>query len=181
MNDLPLQPPLRAPIRRPTWGFMFSHPAHVIALGFGSGLSPVAPGTVGTLWAWLAFLAMQPLLSELQWGLVLLTGTLVGWWACTLTARHMAVADPGAIVWDEVLGFWLVLWLVTPAGFWAQAWAFALFRLFDAVKVGPMAWADRVFKGTPGAVPGWRQGFGILLDDLAAALCTLIVIALWRQ
>ena len=70
---------------------------------------------------------------------------------------------------------WLVLWLVMPTGFTGQLVAFGLFRLFDAVKVGPMAWADRTFKGF-----GPRGGFGILLDDFAAALCTLLVIALWR-
>jgi len=91
----------------------------------------------------------------------------------------MAVADPGAIVWDEVLAFWLVLWLVTPAGFWAQSVAFGLFRFFDAAKPGPVAWADGLFKGRRGAPIGWAQGFGILFDDLVAALCTLVVIALW--
>ena len=105
---------------------------------------------------------------------------LVGWWACTETARHLAVADPGAIVWDEVLAFWIVLWLVTPAGFWAQAAAFGLFRYFDAAKPGPVAWADELFKPRRGAPIGWLQGLGILLDDLVAALCTLLVIALWR-
>ena len=58
----------------------------------------------------------------------------------------MAIADPGAIVWDEVVAFWLVLWLVTPAGLLAQLVAFALFRLFDAAKPGPVAWADQLFK-----------------------------------
>ncbi|MEY4564432.1 MAG: hypothetical protein RLZZ618_3709 [Pseudomonadota bacterium] len=185
MSDIPLQPPLQPPIqvaiRRPTWRFMFSHPAHVIALGFGSGLSRIAPGTVGTLWAWLAFLALQPYLGDLQWAIVLSVGTLVGWWACTVTARHMAVADPGAIVWDEVLAFWLILWLVMPTGFWGQLWAFALFRFFDAVKPGPVAWADGVFKAVRGQPIGWAQGFGILFDDFVAALCTLIVIAMWSR
>ena len=176
----PLQPLKPAPIRRPTLRFMFRHPAHVIALGFGSGLSPVAPGTVGTLWAWLAFMALRPVLTDLHWGLLLAVGTLVGWWACTVTARHMAVADPGSIVWDEVIAFWLVLWLVTPAGLWGQFGAFVLFRFFDAVKPGPVAWADGLFKGRTGAPVGWGQGFGILFDDLVAALCTLLVLALWR-
>jgi len=176
----PLQPLQPAPIRRPTLRFMFSHPAHVIALGFGSGLSPVAPGTVGTLWAWLAFIVMRPSLTDVHWALLLGIGTLVGWWACTVTARHMAVADPGAIVWDEILAFWLVLWLVTPAGLFGQAVAFGLFRFFDAVKPGPVAWADERFKGRRGEPPGWRQGWGILFDDFVAALCTLLVIALWR-
>ena len=120
-------------------------------------------------------------LSPAEWGLVLLVSFVVGVWACTLTARHMGTADPGAIVWDEVIGFWLVLWLVTPAGLWAQAVAFGLFRLFDAAKPGPVGWADRRFKLQPGEAIGWRQGFGILFDDLVAAGCTLVVIALWHR
>ncbi|CAN7609210.1 phosphatidylglycerophosphatase A family protein [Rhizobacter sp. LjRoot28] len=184
MNDIPVSPTLqplgRAPVRRPTWRFMFRHPAHVIALGFGSGLSPVAPGTVGTLWAWLAFIVLQPVLSDLHWAALIGLGTLVGWWACTVTARHMAVADPGSIVWDEVIAFWLVLWLVTPTSLWGQCVAFALFRFFDAVKPGPVAWADARFKLRRDGQIGWRQGFGILFDDLVAALCTLLVLAAWR-
>lgn len=170
-----MNPPLRPPVRRPDARFLLSHPAHFIALGFGSGLSPVAPGTAGTLWAWLAFLALQPWLSSLQMGLLLLASLGLGWWACAVTARHMQVADPGNIVWDEIVAFWLVLWLVLPAGFWGQLGAFALFRFFDAVKPGPVAWADRLFKGF-----GAKGGFGILFDDLVAAFCTLLAIALWR-
>jgi len=179
-STAPLQPLQPAPIRRPTLRFLFRHPAHVIALGFGSGLSPVAPGTVGTLWAWLAFVAMRPLLTDGHFALLLGGGTLAGWWACTVTARHMAVADPGAIVWDEVIAFWLVLWLAMPTGLWGQVAAFGLFRFFDAVKPGPVAWADGLFKGRAGQPVGWAQGFGILFDDLVAALCTLLVIAVWR-
>jgi phosphatidylglycerophosphatase A len=161
-----LNPPVAAAPRKPDGRFLRSSPAHAIALGFGSGLSPVAPGTAGTLWAWVAFL--------------LLGGFGIGWWACTVTARHLAVADPGAIVWDEILAFWLVLWLVTPASFSAQLVAFLLFRVFDAAKPGPVAWADLRFKGRRGQPIGWAQGFGILFDDLVAALCTLLVVALWR-
>jgi phosphatidylglycerophosphatase A len=162
------------------WRFLSSHPAHAIALGLGSGLSPIAPGTAGTLWAWTAFGLLQPYLSNVQSALLLVLSVVVGWWACTVTAQHMAVADPGAIVWDEILAFWLILWLITPANFWAQLVAFALFRFFDAVKPGPVGWADSLFKGQRGAPIGWAQGFGILLDDLVAALCTLLVIAFWR-
>ena len=176
----PLDPPVAPAPRQPTWRFLFTHPAHTIALGFGSGLSPKAPGTVGTLWAWVAFLVLQPRLSMPQWAILLVTSFVVGWWACTVAARHLAVADPGAIVWDEVLAFWLVLWLVMPAGFWAQLGAFALFRFFDAAKPGPVAWADALFKVHRGAPIGWAQGFGILFDDLVAALCTLLVISVWR-
>jgi phosphatidylglycerophosphatase A len=130
---------------------------------------------VGTLWAWAAFAVMQMYLSETQIGGVILVSLFVGWWACAVTAAHLRVLDPGAIVWDEVVAFWIILWLISPAGFWAQLVAFALFRFFDAVKPGPVAWADGLFHGF-----GWKGGFGIMLDDLVAAACTLLVIALWR-
>ncbi len=179
---MPDTPPTAA--RRPSPGFLLRHPAHCIALGFGSGLSPRAPGTVGTLWAWAAFVVLNPWLGAAQWGWVIAGGVLVGAWACTRTAQHLAVADPGSIVWDEIVAFWLVLWLVMPAGFWAQLAAFALFRYFDAAKPGPVGWADRRFKLRAGEAIGWRQGFGILFDDLVAAGCTLLAVAvgvtLWR-
>jgi phosphatidylglycerophosphatase A len=130
---------------------MLAHPAHFIALGFGSGLSPVAPGTAGTLWAWLAFLFLQHWLSSTQLGLLIAAAMLVGWWACTVTAQHMQVADSGHIVWDEIAAFWLVLWLVLPAGWVMQLAGF-----------GP------------------RGGFGIMFDDVLAAFCTLLVLALWK-
>lgn len=176
----PLNPPVPlAPRSKPGWRFMLSHPAHTVALGFGAGLSPVAPGTAGTLAAWIVFSLLQPI-APLPWSLVLVGSALLGGWACTVTARHLALADPGAIVWDEVLGFWLVLWLVTPSGFWAQCIAFVLFRFFDAAKPGPVAWADQLWKTKRTAPIGWAQGWGILFDDLVAALCTLLVIAVWR-
>jgi phosphatidylglycerophosphatase A len=156
--------------------FLMSHPAHFIALGAGSGLSRLAPGTVGTLWAWAVFLLLQIWLTPLQMGLLIAAFTLIGWWACTVTAQHMGVADPGAIVWDEVIAFWLVLWLITPATFWGQLVAFVLFRYFDIAKPGPVRWADNLFKGF-----GWRGGWGIIFDDLVAAFCTLLVIAIWRS
>jgi phosphatidylglycerophosphatase A len=175
-----LHPVVSSAARGASWRFMLSHPAHAVALGFGAGLSPKAPGTVGTLWAWLLFVLLQPVMDERRWAWLLAAALMLGWWACTMAARHMAVADPSAIVWDEIVAFWLVLWLVTPAGLWGQVWAFALFRFFDVAKPGPVAWADRFFKPAPGRTIGWRQGLGILLDDLVAALCTLLVIALWR-
>jgi len=153
------------------------HPLRLIALGFGSGLSPVAPGTAGTLLGWASYAALDRWLSPGAWLAVLPAGFLVGWWACTHTARALGTPDPGAIVWDEILAFWLILWLVMPAGLPAQVAAFALFRAFDAVKAGPVGWADACFKGERGRPPGWAQGFGILFDDLVAALCTLVVFA----
>lgn len=169
-------PAASTPFLRPTVAFMLAHPAHVLALGFGAGLAPAAPGTVGTLWAWLVFLLLAPLLGPAGMGWLILGACAIGWWACTRTARALGVSDPGAIVWDEVVAFWLVLWLVMPTGWLGQLVAFALFRFFDAAKPGPVAWADRRFKGF-----GWRGGFGILADDLVAAACTLLLIALWLR
>ncbi|WP_293189940.1 phosphatidylglycerophosphatase A [Ottowia sp.] len=156
---------------------MRAHPAHWVALGFGSGLSPVAPGTSGTLWAWLAWVVLGLWLTPAQQGWLLAAALPVSWWACTVTADHLRMADPGAIVADEIVAFWLVLWLLMPAGFWAQLAAFLLFRYFDAAKPGPVGWADRLLHGAR----GWRGGFGILLDDLVAAGCALLVIAVWHH
>ncbi len=174
--------PAPLPPRRPSVALLLSHPAHFIAFGAGSGLSPVAPGTVGTLWAWVSFLALQNAwgtgaAADLKWVWLLGLGLPVGWWACTHTARSLRVADPGSIVWDEIWAFWLVLWLVAPSGWLGQCIAFALFRYFDAAKPGPVGWADQLFKQQPGQGIGWAQGFGILFDDLVAALCTLMVMA----
>jgi phosphatidylglycerophosphatase A len=175
-----LHPPLAGAARRPGWRFLLGHPAHLIGLGFGSGLSRFAPGTAGTLWAWLVYLLVAPRLDDVAIGASIGVAALVGWWACTVTARHLDQSDPSAVVWDEVVAFWLVLWLVTPASLLAQAVAFVLFRAFDAAKPGPVAWADQRFKRRRGAPIGWAQGFGILLDDIVAAVCTLFVIAVWR-
>jgi phosphatidylglycerophosphatase A len=175
----PAPPGAAAP--RPTAAFLRAHPAHLIALGLGAGLSRLAPGTVGTLWAWVAFAVMQLWFTPATIGWVILASLPIGWWACSVTARHMGIADPGSIVWDEVVAFWIVLWLVTPAGLLAQVIAFALFRFFDAAKPQPVAWADALFKQRDAVTIGWwRAGFGILFDDLVAAFCTLLVIAAWR-
>lgn len=170
--------------RPATVQLLLSHPAHFIALGAGSGLSPVAPGTVGTLWAWLSFTVLQQWWgagphADVAWAILIGGGTLVGCWACAHTARSLRTTDPGSVVWDEVLGFWLVLWLITPTSFWGQLGAFALFRFFDAVKPGPVGWADGLFALKPGRSIGFAQGFGILFDDLVAALCTVVVCALF--
>ena len=166
-----------APLRPPGLRFLVAHPAHSLALGLGSGLSPRAPGTVGTLLAWALFvwvsLLWQP--SDLVWGLIIAAALLLGWWATALTLRHSAASDPGFVVIDEIVAFWLVLWLIAPASVWEQVLAFALFRFFDAAKPEPVAWADRVFKGG-----GWRGAWGVMFDDLVAAFCTLLVFALWR-
>lgn len=165
--------------------FMLRHPARWVALGFGSGLAPRAPGTVGTLWAWVAFLVLDRWLGPLQWAIVIALAFVLGLWACTLTARHLDRGDPGAVVWDEVVAFWIVLWLVMPTSFLLQLGAFALFRYFDAAKPGPVRWADQLFKRQRGERIALKHGFGILFDDLVAAGCTLLFIAvltrLWNS
>jgi phosphatidylglycerophosphatase A len=167
--------PRYTPPLHPDWRFLFSHPAHFIALGAGSGMSRLAPGTVGTLWAWAAFGVLQSWFSSAQIGWIIGATAIVSIWAGMRTAQHLQVMDPGSIVIDEIVAFWLILWLITPTTFWGQLGAFALFRYFDAAKPGPVGWVDRAFKGF-----GWKGGFGILLDDLVAAFCVLVVFALVR-
>lgn len=182
-DDTPWPAPPAVPSRlaapRPGLRFLFSHPAHVIALGFGSGLARWAPGTFGTAFAWLLWAWLLPPMHDAVAAGVILASTLVAWWAATRTAQHLAVADPSSVVCDEVVAFWLVLWLIGPAGWREQALAFVVFRLFDALKPGPVAWADRRWKARGGRI-GWAQGFGIVFDDVVAALCTLLVVAAWR-
>lgn len=165
---------------RPTAGYMLGHPARWIALGLGSGLAPRAPGTVGTLWAWVSFLVLEPWMTDEAWLLLIAASLLIGWWACTCTARELRLADPSCIVWDEVVAFWIILLMIGPTTIWEQGLAFAVFRFFDAVKPPPVGWADRLFKSRTGQAPGWLQGWGILFDDLVAAFCTLLLWALWR-
>ena len=178
--------------RRATWRFMGLHPLRLIALGFGSGLSPVAPGTAGTLAGWGLYLliARYAAPSHLAWAAILVAGFFIGWWACTHTARALATADPSPVVWDEIIAFWIILAIAVPSmpagmdesfGWLGQLVLFGLFRLFDAVKRGPVGWADSLFKPKPGRLPGWPQGFGIIFDDLVAAACALLVWfgALW--
>jgi len=163
------------PPHRPDWRFVFSHPAHFIALGAGSGLSHLAPGTVGTLWAWAAFGVLQSWFNSFELGVVIGCTALVSIWAGMRTAQHLHKPDPGCIVIDEIVAFWLILWLITPTSFWGELGAFVLFRYFDAAKPGPVRWADRSFKGF-----GWRGGFGILFDDLVASFCVLLIFAIIR-
>ena len=155
--------------------FLLSHPAHFMALGFGSGMSRIAPGTVATLWAWAVYLVFSIWLQPREIGVVIAISTLIGWWACTVTADHLLEKDPGAIVWDEIVAFWLIMWIWMPVGFGGQLAAFVIFRFFDISKPGPIRWADQYFKGW-----GYRGGWGILFDDVVAAVCTLLVLAIWR-
>ncbi len=122
---------------RPSASFMLRHPAHAIALGFGSGLSPKAPGTVGSLWGWASWLLIQNSLSVHAQAALILVALGIGCWACTLTARNMGVSDPGSIVWDEIVAMWLILFLITPSGFMTQLSAFLLFRFLMPPNLAP--------------------------------------------
>ena len=156
----------------PNRAFLFAHPAHFLALGFGSGLAPKAPGTAGTLAAfplyWL--LATHPF----YW-LWIAAFLVVGIWACEVTGRDLGVHDHGGMVWDEIAAFLMVLPFAPVAVLGAPlafALAFALFRLFDIWKPFPIGWLDA-------RIPG---GFGVMLDDVLAAaysiLC-LLAVAAW--
>lgn len=167
----PSYPPPPAPKRRASARFMFSHPLHLFSLGFGSGLSPVMPGTMGTLFAWASFAALDARLTVVQWAALIVVGFVAGIYVTGFTARKLGTDDPSPVVWDEIVAFWLVLLFVTPETFLGQFWAFVVFRFFDMVKPPPIRYFDRHVKG----------GFGIMLDDLIAAFFTLLVIALWRM
>lgn len=171
-----------APARGANVRFLLRHPAHFIALGAGSGLSPVAPGTAGTLWAWLCFDVLGPHVPARDWAWILLGGLAVGWWACTRAAQGLGTPDPSPVVWDEIIAFWLVLVVIAPSGFATQCAAFVLFRFFDAAKPGPVGWADRLYKAADSQTMsvGWREGWGIIFDDLVAAACALFCMALWK-
>lgn len=154
----------------PDLRFLFSHPAHMIAIGFGSGLPRVAPGTFGTLFGWATYVWLAPLLSTGAWLLVLAVGFVIGCWACTRTGRDLGVADHGGMVWDEIIAIWLVL-LFTPWGLLWQAAAFGVFRFFDIVKPRPIRRFEHRFKS------GAWAGFGVMGDDLIAAFYSLVTIA----
>lgn len=151
---------------RPTAAFLLAHPAHFIALGFGSGLSPWAPGTVGSLLAWALYPLLRTPVSEGVFLLLLVSFFLAGILACERTAKALGSGDPGAVVWDEMLAVWLVLFFCPPGLAW-QAAGVALFRLFDIAKPEPIATLERRFRG----------GLGIMIDDLAAAGYVLLVLA----
>lgn len=149
---------------------MLRDPAHVIALGAGAGLAPIAPGTAGTLLAWLAYAWFAPAHGTWIWLAVLAGLFVLGIWACGRTGRALGVADHGGLVWDEMVAFWLVLFFAPGSLLW-QAFAFVLFRLFDIWKPAPIRYYDRKLKG----------GFGVMFDDLIAAFYTLVVAAVtWR-
>jgi phosphatidylglycerophosphatase A len=146
---------------------VLTDPVHILAFGFGAGLAPTAPGTVGSLLgvllAWLT----------LDLGLLIQLGVaaglfLAGIWICGESARRLGIHDHGGIVWDEITGMFVTL-LVAPSTIAAWVLGFLLFRAFDIVKPWPIRDLDHRLGG----------GLGIMLDDLVAALYAAILLALY--
>lgn len=149
----------------PTW--VFQSLPRILAFGFGSGLLRPAPGTWGTLLAWPLWVWGVSSLPDGYVAAFLLLGFALGCWVCDRTGKEMGMPDHGGMVWDEMIAFWLVLWLV-PATWEAQTSAFVLFRLFDIVKPPPIRYFDKRLK----------NGFGVMWDDILAAGFSLLVMAI---
>ncbi|UTW44353.1 phosphatidylglycerophosphatase A [bacterium SCSIO 12696] len=135
---------------------LLKNPIHLLAFGFGSGLSPKAPGTAGTLMAVLLYLPLStlPLLEYLA---VVVIAGLVGVYLCGKTAKDLGVHDHPGIVWDEFVGYWLTMAALPASWPWIIA-GFVVFRVFDIFKPWPISWCDRRIHG----------GAGIMLDDILA-------------
>jgi phosphatidylglycerophosphatase A len=144
----------------------FKHPAHLAAFGFGSGCSPKAPGTVGTLMAVLLYLPMQDL-SLAVFGCVIVLSFLLGLYFCQKASDALGVHDHGGIVWDEFVGFWITM-IAAPSGWQWLVLGFCLFRLFDIWKPQPIAFLDKHISG----------GLGIMLDDVMAGIYALLSLQL---
>ncbi len=160
---------------------VWRHPAHAVSLGFGSGLWPLGPGTAGTLWGWASFLLIDLMIPSALWPGILVLALILGAWACGRTGTALGRTDHGAMVWDEIVAFWLVLsCLPRPSDPWfssvsagladwqLQSLAFVLFRFFDIAKPPPIRALDALTTG----------GWGVMVDDLVAALFTLLSCAL---
>ena len=143
--------------------FILKNTHHMIALGFGTGLYKKAPGTLGTLVAIPFFLAINKADIYLQ----LLFAVMVfflGIWSSNVTSKSLKLKDPSCIVIDEIAAFLLLLILINPNTY-QLIYAFILFRIFDIWKPYPISWLEKKYSG----------GFGIMIDDIAAALMALII------
>ena len=151
--------------RLPDARFLVAHPAHFIALGFGSGLAPVAQGTFGTLMTIPLYWGLATFLPPLAIALLAVPLFFLGVWACEVTGRALGVSDHRAMVWDEVVAF-LPLAVVAGASIWMQLVAFGLFRGFDILKPPPIRYFETNLKG----------GLGVMFDDLIAASYTFAIL-----
>ena len=143
---------------------IFRSPVHILAFGFGSGLSPIAPGTAGTIVAVLLYLVFQSL-DLLSYSLLTVAVCIVGVWICGKSSEMLGVHDHGGIVWDEFAGYFITMIAAPPGWIWVVI-GFVLFRLFDILKPWPIKWADQHVEG----------GLGIMLDDIIAGLASFAVL-----
>jgi phosphatidylglycerophosphatase A len=143
---------------------VFGHPVHFVAFGFGTGLAPVAPGTVGTLVGIPFFLLM---FSLPLWAYLSLTAAMFifGVWICGRSSQLLGVHDHGGIVWDEVVGY-LVTMIAAPSGLGWIVVGFILFRIFDILKPWPIGYLDKQVSG----------GFGIMIDDVLAGIYAMLIL-----
>ncbi|MCL9782178.1 phosphatidylglycerophosphatase A [Vibrio sp. S4M6] len=148
------------------------NPWHLFATGFGSGLSPIVPGTMGTI-ASIPFYLLLVQLPAPAYYLVVVLACVIGIKICQVTSDDMGVHDHGSIVWDEFAGYWITMLVVpylhinTLDWRWVVA-GFVIFRFFDMVKPWPISWLDKRVGG----------GFGIMVDDILAGIMSLIVLTL---
>lgn len=146
---------------------IFKNPVDLIATGFGSGLFPFAPGTMGTLVAVPFYLLCQRL--SWPWYLAItMMGFILGCWICEVTANKIGENDPGCIVWDEIVGYFVTM-SVAPIGWLWIGLGFAFFRVIDILKPWPISWLERHLKG----------GFGIMLDDVVAGVIAAALLSIF--
>lgn len=143
---------------------LLASPVHWFAFGFGSGLSPVAPGTMGTLVALPVYWLMQDL-PWLYYAAIVVVMLFAGVWLCGESAKRLQVHDHPGIVWDEIVGY-LVTMFMAPSGWIWMLVGFVLFRVFDILKPWPIGWIDAQVRG----------GWGIMLDDVVAALMAFFLL-----
>ncbi len=140
------------------------NPAHCLSLGFGSGLAPKMPGTMGTVIGVVLFILFPVLDWKIYLGIVALA-FIVGVFLCDYTAKALNVHDHPGIVWDEIVGYFITMFMVPKSWVWILI-GFILFRIFDILKPWPISIADKKVHG----------GFGIMLDDVIAGVFALIII-----
>lgn len=147
------------------FAWMCKSPSYVLALGLGSGLSPWAPGTMGSLAAAIVYWFLLRDISLIYLGVIIVVGFVLGVYVSDKTGKALAIHDYSGIVWDEWIGMWLTMFAV-PQSLTSCVIGFVLFRLFDIVKPFPISYADKHFK----------NGFGVMFDDVLAALFSQIVL-----
>ncbi|MDX2345507.1 MAG: phosphatidylglycerophosphatase A [Legionella sp.] len=148
-----------------SWKKVWTDPIYCLAFGFGSGLSPVAPGTFGTLAAIPIYCVLAFLLNAKAYLIVTLLGFFTGIFICSKVSRDLGEHDYGGIVWDEIIGYLLTMFLVPLHGLWIVI-GFVLFRIFDIWKPYPIRWVDKRVGG----------GLGIMLDDVLAAIPAFFIL-----